>query len=187
MKQLFIVMLALISAIFFSCNTKKAQAQTGIQLYKTTSVNGTIDSTVTTKAFDTLTNTTVAYMVTRPSAFNSIDRAAYTLSFYARSLTGTPAAVKAVWEGSFNGYDWFKMTGVFGTDGLNCDTLSFTPSTTATQYKMVSRPGAAKYIAAYDTLPRYNQGCRVFYQRIRWIPSGTQTLRVYSTSIFTSY
>jgi len=175
--------LALFTVLAFSCNDLRGQ--TGIQLYKTTSVNGTIDSTVTTQAFDTLTNTTVKYMVTRASAFNSLDKGNYTISFWAKSLTGTPAAVSAVWEGSFNGYTWFKMTGAYGTDGLNCDTLTFTPSTTATQYKMVSRPGSPKLVTSYASTPVYNQGMRVFYQRLRLIPSGTQTLRIYSTSIFT--
>jgi len=183
MKKAFLVMLTLITALMFSCND--TSGQTGIQLYKTTSVNGTIDSTVTTQAFDTLTNTTVKYLVSRAGAFNSLDKANYTLSFWAKSLTGTPAVVNMVWEGSFNGYDWFKMTGAYGVDGLNCDTLKFTPSTTATQYKFVSRPGSPKLVTTYATTPVYNQGCRVFYQRLRCIPSGTQTLRVYSTSIFT--
>lgn len=181
MKRILMVALTLTTALMFSCNHTNGQ---GIALYKTTSVNGTIDSMVTAQPFDTLTNTTVKYWVSKAS-FGSIDKGNYTLSFYTKSLTGTPAAVKFVWEGSFNGHDWFKMTGAYGTDGLNCDTLSITPSTTATQHKMVSRPGSPKLVTGYASTPVYNQGSRVFYQRLRCIPSGTQTLRIYNPSIFT--
>lgn len=182
MKTFMKVMLTLLTATLFSCNP--VAAQSGIGLYASTSVNGTIDSMKTTQAFDTLTNTTVKFWISKPNAFNAIDVGNYTLSFFVKSLTGTPATVKFVWESSFNGYDWFRTTSAYGTDGLNCDTLNVTPSTTATQYKMVSRPGTAKLVTAYSANPVYNQGCRVFYQRLRMIPSGTQTLRVYNPSIF---
>lgn len=178
------VMLTLITAILFSCNP--VVAQVGIQLYAGTSVNGTIDSLKSTQAFDTVTNTTVKYLVSKPNAFNTIDVGSYTLSFYVKSLTGTPATIKFVWEGSFNGYDWFRMTSAYGTDGLNCDSLNVIPSTTATQYKFVSKPGTPKIVTAYASTPVYNHGCRVFYQRLRMIPSGTQTARVYNPSIFSS-
>lgn len=184
MKKIAILMLAGLTALIFACNPVVTKAQTGIQLYRTSSVNGTIDSSVFTQNFDTLINTTVKYMVSKAKQFDGIEKANYTLSFYAKSLTGTPAVVKMVWEGSFNGYDWFKMTNAYGTDGLNCDTLSFTPSTTATQYKFTSIPGSPKLVTAYAATPVYNMGCRVFYQRLRCIPSGTQKLRIYSFSIF---
>lgn len=185
MKNLKLVMLTLLTAFFMVSCVNKTKGQTGVQLYATTSVNGTIDSMLT-RTFDTVTNTNTKYWVSKTGQFSSTDNAAYTLSFTAQSVSGTPATVRFVWEGSFNGYNWFRMTNCYGTDGLNCDTLTITPSTTATQYKFVSRPGAAKLVAAYASTPVYNQGCRVFFQRLRAISTGTQATRFSSPSIFSS-
>lgn len=183
MKNLILGMLTLLTAMLFSCNP--VHAQTGVPLYATSSVIGSIDSMKTTQAFDTVTNTNSKYLVSKAGAFASSDNGSYTLSFYVKSLSGTPATVRFIWQGSFNGYDWFRMTNNYGTDGLNCDTLNVTPTTTATQYKYVSRPGTAKFITGYSTVAVQNQGCRVPYQRL-WITStGTQSTRVYSPSIFT--
>lgn len=157
------------SAILFGCQ-RKADCQ--VQLFSA-GTGGNI-ANITTRTFDTLVNTTTDYFITKTNELNKSTVSNYVHYFTATTLTGTPATVTVVQEGSFNGTNWFKLTGASGTDGNNCDTLTFTP-TTATQYKMTSNVGGGKFVYGVNW---FNVGSRVLYTRLRFVPSGTQTVRI---------
>lgn len=162
-KIIFLVMLALMT-------TTAIKAQ--IPLYSASTGGGI--SNITANKFDTLTNTTAKYFITKTGALNSSTSANFTQTFYAKTLTGTPATVTVVRQGSNNGITWHPFTGVPGTDGRNCDTLTFTP-TTETLYSMTCNVGSGKYVYSTNYT---NTGGRWSYQRLAIIPSGTQTLRI---------
>jgi hypothetical protein len=131
-------------------------------------------SNITANKFDTLTNTTAKYFITRSGALSATTSANFTQWFTAKTLTGTPATVTVVRQGSIDGVTFFPLTGVAGVDGRNCDTLTFTP-TTERDYVMTCNVGAGKYVYSTNFV---NTGGRWFFQRLLFIPSGTQTLRV---------
>jgi hypothetical protein len=164
-----IIILFILTLFAVSCNnTANAQAS----LYSAGTGGGI--SNITANKFDTLTNTTAKYFITKAGALNATTSANFMQWFTARTLTGTPATVTVVRQGSMDGVTWYPLTGVPGTDGRNCDTLTFTP-TTARQYKMTCNVGSGKYVYSTNFT---NTGGRWFYQRLLFIPSGTQTLRV---------
>jgi hypothetical protein len=168
MKKIMIIML-MCSAILFGCQ-EKGKCQ--IQLYSA-GTGGNI-ANITTRTVDTIVNTTTEYFITKTNELNKSTTCNYVHYFTCATLTGTPATVTVVQEGSFNGTNWFRLTGASGTDGNNCDTLTFTP-TTATQYKMTSNVGGGKHVYGTDW---FNVGSRVLYTRLRFIPTGTQTARI---------
>lgn len=164
MKRIIIlVMLALMTT-----TASKAQAP----LYSA-GTGGTI-SNITSNKFDTLTNTTAKSFITRTGALSATTSANFTQWFTAKTLTGTPATVTVVRRGSMDGITWYPLTGVPGTDGRNCDTLTFTP-TTEREYSMTCNVGSGKYVYSANYT---NTGGRWFYESLLFIPSGTQTLRI---------
>lgn len=161
-KFIFLVMLALMT-------TTAIKAQ--IPLYSASTGGGI--SNITANKFDTLTNTTAKSFITRTGALNYTS-ANFTQWFTAKTLTGTPATVTVVRRGSMDGITWYPLTSVPGTDGRNCDTLTFTP-TTERNYSMTCNVGGGKYVYSTNYT---NTGGRWFYESLLFIPSGTQTLRI---------
>lgn len=170
-KFLFAALVLLSTSQFASAQIPFYSASTGGNL-----------ANITANTFDTLTNTTAKFFITKNGAFNSVTSSEQAIYFYAVSLTGTPATVTVVQESSYDGATWFKTTGNSGTDGLNCDTLTFTP-TTATMYKLTSIPGGGKVVYGSTW---FNTASIANFRRLRVIPSGTQTLRVYSPKVRTA-
>lgn len=168
MKRIILILLTIIAV---SCN-EKAIGQ--VSLFSA-STGGAI-SNITSNTFDTLTNTTAKYFITREGALKSNTVGNYMHYFTAKTLTGTPATVTIVQEGSIDGVTWYGLTGCAGTDGRNCDTLTFTP-TTERIYVMSSNAGGGKLVYSANHV---NVGGRWLYTRLRCIPSGTQTLRISS-------
>jgi len=163
------MIMLMMSAILVGCQNKGI-AQ--ITMYHA-GTGGAI-SNITTKVTDTLVNTTTEFYITKANALNGATTSNYVHYFTASTVTGTPATVSVIQEGSYNGVTWFKLTGASGTDGNNCDTLTFTP-TTATQYKLTSNVGGGKYVYGVTW---FNVGGRVLFTRLRFVPTGTQTVRI---------
>jgi len=162
-KIIFLVMLALMT-------TTAIKAQ--IPLYSASTGGGI--SNITANKFDTLTNTTAKYFITKTGALNASSFVNFQQWFKAKTLTGTPATVTVVRQGSMDGVTWYPLTGASGVDGRNCDTLTFTP-TTERNYSMTCNVGAGKYVYSTNFV---NTGGRWYYHRLYIIPSGTQTLRI---------
>jgi len=163
------MIMLMFSAILFGC---QRSGNSQITLYHAGTGGGI--SNITSKTTDTLVNTTAEFFITRTAALNKTVGGNYVHYFTAATITGTPATVTVVQEGSYNGVTWFKLTGASGVDGNNCDTLTFTP-TTATQYKLTSNVGGGKWVYGAQW---FNVGARVLFTRLRFIPSGTQTVSI---------
>lgn len=172
----------MITALFLStmiaCN-HTATAQ--VKLYKTSSLIGTIDS-MKNSTKDTVANTGTKYFLTKPGAINRVLSGSYCFYFTFKSVGGTPATAYCTIEGSYNGYDWFRLTGNPGVDGRNCDSLSQIPSTTQTQYKITSLPGGGKYVYGAQY---FNTGNAVLYARLKVVGTGTQKIEVDNVYLIT--
>jgi len=158
-----------------SCNdTAKAQ----ITLYKATSTSYATG----TQSADTITNGGATYFSTRAGDLSKYTSSSYRAYFTTDTTSGTPATVYAIQEGSMDGTTWFPLNSQgLGTDGYNCDSLSI--STTALQNiqsTVVSTSGALKYV---NGATRGSQCGRVLYYRVKFVGSGTQTVRIYNVKM----
>lgn len=180
MKKYLFLLLAL--GFMVSCNKTKAQTSGSVLMYKTTT--GNYSSSIT-QVTDTITNAATTYAVNKTTLLSSVVPN-YALTFTATNISGT-STFKVVILGSMNGIDWYPATGVPGTDGRNCDTLQCTSVTTAKQFVITMRAGAAKSIPAYHaTLPFFNTANRWKYLRSAWIGTGTQSTKIENPTITTS-
>lgn len=158
-----------------ACNNLKAQ----ITMYKSTS---TITG-ITTQTADTITNTGTTYFSTRTGALNTFSNGNYRASFTIDTTSGTPATVYCIQQGSMDGTTWFDLnSNALGTDGYNCDSLSIASGSLTNITQTVSTvKGSCKYVNG--TL-RCSGSARVLYYRLKFVGTGTQTVRVYNVKLY---
>lgn len=173
-KILFLLSLTL--CFLVGCNeTSKAQ----ITLYKATA---TTYASSTAQSFDTLTNNGTTYFSTRLGDLNKYTSSSYRTYFTLDTTSGTPATIYAIQEGSMDGTTWFALNSQgLGTDGYNCDSLTLqTASLANLQSTVVSTSGATKFV---NGATRGSMCARVLYYRIKFVGTGTQTVRIYNVKM----
>ena len=172
-----ILFLSLLTLCFLvSCNdTAKAQ----ITLYKATA---STYASSTAQSSDTITNTGTTYFSTRLGDLNKYTSSSYRTYFTLDTTSGTPATVYAIQEGSMDGTTWFPLNSQgLGTDGYNCDSLSVATASLANlQSTVVSTSGATKFV---NGATRGSQCSRVLYYRVKFVGTGTQTVRIYNVKM----
>jgi len=174
MKKL-IFLLSLTLCFMVSCNdTAKAQ----ITLYKATSTSYATG----TQSADTITNTGTTYFSTRAGDLSKYTSGNYRAYFNLDTTSGTPATVYAIQEGSNDGTTWYAINSQgMGTDGYNCDSLTVGSTLlTGIQQNVCSTVSATKYI---NGATRGSQCARWLYYRLKFVGTGTQTVRIYSVKL----
>lgn len=172
MKKLGIILLM---AALFSCNDTQAQ----ITLYKAPSA--ILPATTSSNSADTITNTGTTYFTSRAGDLNKYSTSSYKAYFTLLNLTGTPATVTAIQEGSMDGVNWYPInSNAMGVDGYNSDSLSITPTTSAVQFNVSSTSGATKFVYG---VTKGSQSSRLLYYRIKFVGSGTQTVRIHTLKL----
>jgi len=173
MKKIIFILIAVFALT--ACKETKAQ----ITMYKSTSVI----TGITTQVADTITNTGTTYFSTRTGALNSFSNGNYRASFTIDTTSGTPATVYCIQQGSMDGITWFDLnSNALGTDGYNCDSLSIAGSSLTNITQTLSTvKGSTKFVYGAT---RGSGASRVLYYRLKFVGSGTQTVRVYNVKLY---
>lgn len=162
--------------LIFALNSN-AQTKRGITLYSSTYGN----------AIDTVAgNVTPIYFVTAEGNTATSKTGKYVITFLKTEISGT-SSINVVLQGSYDGTNWFRLTGASGTDGQNCDTLAIPDGTGATAYKMMTWPGGTKYLssATYTQTIWTSGACFVPYLRVAFNGVGaTQSTQIKNVKLF---
>lgn len=114
-------------------------------------------------ATDTLANAGTEYLTTQTNALNTIGKAGkYDISFVITNVSGTTAGT-AILQSSLDGSNWSHHFKNVGTDGIVCDSLSFSGATN----HIWTVPAS---VATQTT----NTGRRLYF-RIKVVGTGTQS------------
>jgi len=189
MKKIIMVMLALTTALMFSCNPV-AHGQAGIPMYRntdTTSAGVATTATITTGTTDTLYDANTLYtMYTRPGALSGATTANYLCTFTVTKISGTGTA-KVFLQGSADGVTWRNVNAsMLGTDGYSSDTLNIAAaSTTALGYAYYSTNGRGVYRPTLSSAVYYVVSGRYFYFRLKIVGAGTQQTIYGNAKIYT--
>ena len=170
MKKIGIILLM---AALFSCNDTQAQ----ITMYKSTA----LQSGITTSTTDTLDNSEISYFNAPSGSLNKYTACNYTVHFTLDTISGTVTPGNVILQGSYDGITWFNLGGNPGTDGKNCDSLTYAVGNCANAVNYVSSMGGTnKY--AYTILNSVNSP-RVTYIRLKLVSTGTQSTRIYNVKL----
>ena len=185
MKQILIMLFAV-----FALTAYNNETQAQIKMYRST--NG-LQSGITTLRADTLTNVDSTWFHVPAGQLGRFK--SRNLAFYFTLDTvsgGAGDAGNVVQQGSWDGVTWFNLSGgganfvasqfsgqPLGTDGSNCDTLTWAVANCANKVnKVYTMGGTGKYVAGYATT-LWNLATFVPYARLKFVSSGTQTTRIY--------
>lgn len=186
MKQLLIIILAAFALT--ACNVK-TQAQ--IRMYVSTT--GAQSAISTSVVADTLTNADSTYFLVPTGSLNKYTGREYTFYFTLDTISGTTTPGNVVQQGSYDGVTWFNLSGgdgtfansafkgvPLGTDGNNCDSLTWAVANCANKVnKCYTIGGTGKYSTVYSAT-LWNLAPRVTYLRLKFVSSGTQSTRIYN-------
>lgn len=136
----------------------------------------TLTSTSYGLATDTISNANTIYFKTAEGATAANKTGKYSISWLFTKNSGT-CTFNAVLQGSYDGTNWFRMTGCQGTDGINCDTIAVSNQTGTIAYKFSTWPGGLKYLpsATYTQTVWTSGAMPVPYLRIAFIGTGSQS------------
>jgi hypothetical protein len=126
MKKSIIMMLIALASFTTS------KAQTIIQMFSGT------------RTFDTLANTGTVTFATKANALNASKTGRYRVAVSITNLSGTSSG-RMILQGSLNGTDYVNVFAVPGTNGVLCDTLTFTSGSPARHVWNVF-PGSVKSV-----------------------------------------
>lgn len=189
MKKFLIVLLALTSAIMFSCNDTSAQ----ILMYRNTDTTNTgvaTTATITTGTSDTLYDANTLYsFYTKVGALNGSTVANYMLTFNVTKISGSGTA-KVFLQGSTDGIVWRNINAsMLGTDGYNSDTLNIAAATTTpgVNYTYSSTNGSGVLRPTLSSEVYYVNGTRYLYFRVKIIGAGTQATLYKNFKLYTFY
>jgi len=163
-KVVFLIAMAL-AAFTFAPQTASAQI----------TMLGSVDGV----SSDTLVNANTIYFTTPAAALNNYNTGKYRVSFHCANVSGT-STFKVILQGTIDGTNWVNMTGLGGTDGINCDTLQVTSASPA-DFIFNCVPGVGKtYTSALYSV--YTSGAtfqgrqgRVIRLRLAFVGTGTQS------------
>lgn len=131
---------------------------------------------------DTLDNAETIYFTTPANSLNAATSGKYVVQLTSTKISGT-CTFSIVLEGTIDGTNYFKIHGIPGADGINCDTLTVTNTTGTVGWKINSFPGAVKYVYAATY---YSGASRVIRLRVRIVGTGTQSTKIASVKVLTA-
>jgi len=179
-------MLFAVFALAAISNESNAQ----IKMYRST--NG-LQSTITTVRADTLTNADSTWFHVPAGQLGRFKSRNLLFYFTLDTTSGSTTPGNVVQQGSYDGITWFNLSGgsgtfaassfsgtALGTDGNNCDSLTWAVANCANRVnKVYTMGGTGKLIYGATA---WNLAPFVPYARLKFVSSGTQVTRIYDVN-----
>ena len=190
MKKI-IIMLFAVFALAAISNETNAQ----IKMFRNSNSTTGPQSSITGIRADTLTNADTAYFHVPTGQLGRFKSRNLAFYFTLDTTSGSTTPGNVVQQGSYDGVTWFNLSGgganfvasqfsgqPLGTDGSNCDSLTWAVANCANRVnKVYTMGGTGKYVALYTTT-LWNLAPFVPYARLKFVSSGTQVTRIYDVN-----